>query len=51
MDFETISAEDFGASLKGIGLNIVVRNVPKTSDFLVSVFGMGVHRLSMTLRS
>jgi catechol 2,3-dioxygenase-like lactoylglutathione lyase family enzyme len=46
MDFETISAEDFGASLKGIGLNIVVRNVPKTSDFLVSVFGMGVHRLS-----
>jgi hypothetical protein len=46
MDFESISAEDFGASLKGIGLNIVVRDVHRCAEFLTDVFKMNVHRLS-----
>ena len=40
MDFETISAEDFGASLRGIGLNILVSDVIERTAFLCEVFGM-----------
>ena len=46
MDFETVSAEDFGQNLRGIGLNLLVRDVRGTAAFLVSVFGMQAHRLS-----
>lgn len=46
MDFETVSAEDFGASLKGLGLNVLVRDVKRTAGFLQAVFGMGAQRLS-----
>lgn len=46
MDYETVSADDFGKSLRGIGLNLLVRDVRATSAFLQSVFDMGVHRLS-----
>ncbi len=46
MDFETVSAEDFGASLRGIGLNILVRDVLSEVTFLESVFGMVSHRVS-----
>jgi len=46
MDFETVSAEDFGAGLRGLGLNILVRDVQVSAGFLAEVFGMGVHRLS-----
>ena len=46
MDFETISAEDFGRSLTGIGLNILVRDVKAEAAFLAGVFGMSAHRLS-----
>ncbi|MCV3269830.1 VOC family protein [Roseobacter sinensis] len=46
MDYETVSAEDFGKSLRGIGLNLLVRDVRETATFLEHVFGMGVHRLS-----
>ncbi|MFK7880263.1 VOC family protein [Roseobacter sp.] len=46
MDYETVSADDFGKSLRGIGLNLLVRDVRGTSAFLHSVFDMGVHRLS-----
>ena len=46
MDYETVDAEEFGAALRGIGLNIVVRNVRESAEFLKSVFGLGVHRLS-----
>ncbi len=46
MDFETVSAEDFGASLRGLGLNLLVRDVRCTADFLQTVFGMQAHRLS-----
>ncbi len=46
MDFETVSAEDFGASLRGIGLNILVRDVPAECAFLQAVFGMSAHRVT-----
>ena len=46
MDFETVSAEDFGRSLSGIGLNLLVRDVLAECDFLERVFGMGIHRKS-----
>jgi hypothetical protein len=46
MDFETVSPEDFGKSLRGIGLNLVVRDVVKQCDFLAAVFDMKTHRVS-----
>ncbi|MGC3940498.1 VOC family protein [Roseobacter sp. EG26] len=46
MDYETVSAEDFGKSLRGIGLNLLVRDVRATSAFLQTIFDVGVHRLS-----
>ncbi len=46
MDFETISADDFGASLQGLGLNILVRDVRAHAEFLSAVFDMTAHRVS-----
>ncbi|MFD2738319.1 VOC family protein [Sulfitobacter aestuarii] len=46
MDYETVSAEDFGQSLRGIGLNLLVRDVPRQVAFLEAVFGMKGHRVS-----
>ena len=46
MDFETVSAEEFGASLRGIGLNILVRDVMAHCAFLDAVFGLQSHRKS-----
>lgn len=46
MDYETITAEDFGHSLKGIGLNILVRDVMTECRFLETVFEMKSHRVS-----
>ncbi|WP_298916597.1 glyoxalase [uncultured Roseobacter sp.] len=46
MDYETVSAEDFGKSLRGIGLNLLVRDVRAASAFLQTIFDVGVHRLS-----
>lgn len=46
MDLQTVSAHDFGASLKGIGLNLLVRDVPAQAVFLSDAFGMSAHRLS-----
>lgn len=46
MDFENITPEAFGASLKGVGLNLLVRNVPRQVAFLEAVFGMTGHRIS-----
>jgi predicted enzyme related to lactoylglutathione lyase len=40
MDFDTVGAEDFGASLRGLGLNLLVRDVPRQVAFLKTVFGM-----------
>jgi len=46
MDFETVSPEAFGKSLKGIGLNILVRDVPAHCQFLETVFDMKSHRVT-----
>lgn len=46
MDFETVSPEDFGRSLKGIGLNLVVRDVVALSGMLETVFDMKAHRVT-----
>ncbi|GAB4285538.1 MAG: hypothetical protein Kow0058_04870 [Roseovarius sp.] len=45
-DLETVSAADFGASLRGLGLNLLVRDVEAEARFLREVFEMAVHRLS-----
>ena len=39
MGYDTISAEDFGASLRGMGLNLLVRDVKGEVAFLETVFG------------
>lgn len=44
MDFETVTPEDFGRSLTGIGINIVVRDVKRLAAFLEAVFDMKTHR-------
>ncbi|MDU8927717.1 VOC family protein [Alisedimentitalea sp. MJ-SS2] len=46
MDYETVNANDFGASLRGLGLNVLVRDVRATAGFLQSVFGIGIHQLT-----
>src|SRR5690606_2331283 len=46
MDYETVSPEAFGAALRGLGINILVRDVPAQCAFLSEVFGMGIHRKS-----
>ncbi|QFT79270.1 Glyoxalase-like domain protein [Roseovarius sp. THAF27] len=46
MDFETVKPEVFGASLRGMGLNLLVRDVAREVAFLEAVFGMKAHRVS-----
>ncbi len=44
MDYDTVGATEFGASLRGIGLNLLVRDVAAQVAFLESVFGMKAHQ-------
>ncbi len=44
MDYDNISAADFGASLRGLGLNLLVRDVGAQIAFLETVFGMTAHQ-------
>lgn len=46
MDYETVKADVFGASLRGIGLNILVRDVPAEVAFLEAVFEMKGHQVT-----
>lgn len=46
MDFETVKADVFGASLRGLGINIVTRSVEALAHRLTDVFGMSAHRVS-----
>ncbi|MEX3017405.1 VOC family protein [Gymnodinialimonas hymeniacidonis] len=46
MDLETISAEDFGRTLTGVGLNLLTRDVRALAAFLTVTFGLTAHRLS-----
>lgn len=40
MDYDAIGAADFGAGLRGMGLNLLVRDVGAQVAFLETVFGM-----------
>ena len=44
MDLDTVSADEFGASLRGIGLNLLVKDVLAEVDLLTEVFEMGSHQ-------
>lgn len=44
MDYDTIDAESFGRDLRGIGLNLLVRDVAAQVAFLKGVFGMRAHQ-------
>lgn len=46
MDYETVGAADFGRALKGLGVNILVRDVPALAGFLTVAFGMQAHRVT-----
>ncbi|WP_127113528.1 glyoxalase [Shimia sediminis] len=46
MDFETVKAAEFGASLRGIGLNLLVRDVPALCAMLETVFDMTSHQVT-----
>lgn len=46
MDYDSIDAEAFGQSLKGIGLNILVRDVQASSTLLETVFDMSCHQVT-----
>lgn len=46
MDYETVAARDFGHALRGLSVNLLVRDVAAEAAFLVEVFGMQAHRLS-----
>ena len=46
MDYDSISAEDFGASLRGLGLNLLVMDVAREVAFLEAVFGMKAFQAS-----
>lgn len=46
MDYETVAARDFGHALRGLSVNLLVRDVRAEAAFLVAVFGMQAHRVS-----
>ncbi len=46
MDYETIDAGGFGRSLRGIGLNLLVRDVRAECVFLETVFEMKSHQVT-----
>lgn len=44
MNYDIVDGDTFGRSLRGIGLNLLVRNVPEEVAFLTGVFGMSAHQ-------
>ena len=46
MDYGTVSETEFAHSLRGVGVNILCRDVGGMAQFLEAVFGLAVHRLS-----
>jgi len=45
-DFETISGPDFGRMLQGFGINLLVRDVVRSSEFLAQVLEFDILRQS-----
>ncbi len=46
MDYETVSGVEFGHSLQGLSINLLVRDVLAEVSFLTRVFDMQAHRVS-----
>ncbi|UWQ49702.1 glyoxalase [Leisingera caerulea] len=46
MNYETTDADSFGRSLRGIGINLLVRDVPAELSFLENVFAMKGHQVT-----
>ena len=46
MNCETVKAADIGASLRGIGLNLLVRDIRGMVAYLTDVFAMTAHQVS-----
>lgn len=46
MDYETTDADSFGRSLRGIGLNLLVRDVRAHCAFLNTVFELSTHQVT-----
>lgn len=46
MNYDTTDADSFGRSLHGIGLNLLVRDVPAEISFLDTVFAMKGHQVT-----
>lgn len=46
MDYETVSADAFGRSLTGIGVNLLSPDVRRLANMLVDVFGLSAHRVT-----
>ncbi len=44
MDYQTVDADSFGRSLRGIGINLLVRDVLAEITFLETVFAMKGHQ-------
>lgn len=44
MDYDQVGAAEFGAGLRGIGLNLLVRDVAVQVAFLETVFGMKAYQ-------
>ncbi len=46
MDYETVPAQAFAQSLKGLSVNLLCRDVGREVRFLTGVFGLTAHRVS-----
>ncbi|UWQ45561.1 VOC family protein [Leisingera aquaemixtae] len=46
MDYQTVDGDSFGRSLRGIGINLLVRDVPAEISFLETVLGMKGHQVT-----
>jgi predicted enzyme related to lactoylglutathione lyase len=46
MDFEHVSADEFGRSLSGLGVNLLTHDVRGLARFLVEGLGLTAHRVS-----
>ena len=46
MDLETVKAAELGRSLRGIGVNLLCRDVSAMARFMSEALGLSVHRLS-----
>jgi len=46
LDYNTVSPKDFGAGLRGMGLNLLVRDVRAHVEFLTNLFGMAAFQPS-----